>query len=145
MNYFAFIAAAGSAAALIALPGIGFVAPRSAKEWVLLGAMGVFGFALQFLLTAGLQLDKTPKATAMLYVQVVFALGFDAGIWGVVPGGWSLVGGAVVVGSTLWSALQKTAVGEDQPAKKSVVDEETALLAPPTDETEAAREGGRRD
>lgn len=128
VNYFAFIAAAGSAGALLALPGIGFVMPHNATEWALLLAMGVFGFALQFLLTAGLQLDKSPKATAMLYVQVIFALGFDFGIWGVVPGGWSLFGGAIVVASTLWSALQKTQAPRADAARKSLVDEETALL-----------------
>lgn len=130
----------GSAAALIAIPGIGFVMPHDAKEWILLLAMGFFGFALQFLLTTGLQLDKTPKATAMLYVQVIFALGFDFGIWGVIPSGWSFFGGAIVVASTLWSALQKTPTQKDEPAKKSVVDEETALLGAQTQGGEARRE-----
>lgn len=142
VNYFAFIAAAGSAVALIAIPGIGFVMPHDAKEWVLLVAMGLFGFALQFLLTTGLQLDKSPKATAMLYVQVIFALGFDFGIWGVIPGGWSLFGGAIVVASTLWSALQKTQAPKKESTKKSVVDEETALLSAPT-ESEETRQGER--
>lgn len=140
VNYFAFIAAVGSAAALIAIPGIGFVMPHDAKEWTLLVAMGLFGFALQFLLTAGLQLDKSPKATAMLYVQVIFALGFDFGIWGVIPGGWSLFGGAIVVASTLWSALQKNPAPKQESARKSVVDEETALLGAQTQSGEARRE-----
>ncbi|KAJ4393162.1 hypothetical protein N0V93_002369 [Gnomoniopsis smithogilvyi] len=140
VNYFAFIAAAGSAVALIAIPGIGFVMPHDAKEWVLLVAMGLFGFALQFLLTTGLQLDKSPKATAMLYVQVIFALGFDFGIWGVIPGGWSLFGGAIVVASTLWSALQKTQPPKEESAKKSVVDEETALLGAQTEGEETRHE-----
>lgn len=137
VNYFAFIATVGSALALVAIPGIGFVMPHSANEWLLLLAMGVFGFALQFLLTAGLQLDKTPKATAMLYAQVIFALGFDFGVWGVIPGGWSLFGGAIVVASTLWSALQKNTVAKELPGKKSVVDEETALLGQQTEGVEA--------
>lgn len=140
VNYFAFIAAVGSAAALIVIPGIDFVMPHDAKEWILLVAMGLFGFALQFLLTAGLQLDKSPKATAMLYVQVIFALGFDFGIWGVIPGGWSLFGGAIVVASTLWSALQKSPAPKEVPAKKTVVDEETALLGAQTEDGEARRE-----
>lgn len=138
VNYFAFIATAGSTTALLAIPGIGFVAPHNATEWLLLLAMGVFGFALQFLLTAGLQLDKSPKATAVLYLQVVFALAFDFGIWGVVPGGWSLFGGAIVVGSTLWSALQKSpqAPLKETTTRKAVVDEETALLGAPAEVVE---------
>lgn len=128
VNYFAFVATAGSSAALIAIPGIGFVMPRSAKEWILLGAMGVMGFALQFLLTKGLQLDKSPKATSMLYTQVLFALGFDWLIWRVVPSGWSLFGGAIVIASTLWSALQKNKPSKAEEAPKKTADEETALL-----------------
>jgi len=37
----------------------------------------------------------------MMYVQIIFALGLDWGVWGVWPGVWSWVGGAVVVGSKL--------------------------------------------
>ncbi|PSR87399.1 hypothetical protein BD289DRAFT_367216 [Coniella lustricola] len=129
VSYFAFIATASSSIFLLVIPGIGFVMPRSAKEWALLSSMGFLGFALQFLLTTGLQLDKSPKATSMLYSQVVFALSFDWAIWGVLPSGWSWVGGAIVVASTLWSTLQKTrAVTPAEAARKVVVDEETALL-----------------
>jgi drug/metabolite transporter (DMT)-like permease len=98
--------------------------PQGAKEWILLLALGVLGFALQFLLTAGLQLDKSSKATSMMYTQVIFALTFDWAIWGVLPGMWSFVGGLIVIGSTLWSALHKGQVEK----KVEVVDEESALL-----------------
>lgn len=152
VNYFAFLATAGSAVMLLAGAGGsgGFVRPRDAREWALLLTMGVFGFALQFLLTKGLQLDKSPKATSMLYSQVVFALLLDWLVWGVLPGGWSLVGGAVVVASTLWSALQNssstkhTATAVDKKGKgraATVVvgpDEETALLGAQTTGVEPA-------
>ncbi|KAF2703368.1 hypothetical protein K504DRAFT_495510 [Pleomassaria siparia CBS 279.74] len=130
VNYFAFTAAAGSAVALLVIPGIGFQMPHGPREWTLLILMGVLGFVLQFLLTAGLQIDRSPKATSMLYTQILFALGFDWAIWGVLPDGWSMIGGAIVVFSTLWSTLQKSA----RPAEKqSVPDEETALLGPDTE------------
>lgn len=133
VNYFAFVATLGSAAALLVLPGIGFVVPASPREWALLLLMGVLGFVLQFLLTRGLTLDKSPKATSMLYTQVLFALAFDWAIWGVLPGGWSLFGGAIVIASTLWSALHKTKAAAPKEASK-VVDEESALLAAQTEE-----------
>lgn len=148
VNYFAFLATAGSAAALLAGSGGGFVTPRGAREWAVLLTMGVFGFALQFLLTKGLQLDKSPKATSMLYSQVIFALLFDWLIWGVLPGGWSLVGGAIVIASTLWSALQKNrataAAGKannnnGRETSKTVPDEETALLRAQATGAEAPR------
>ncbi|KAF2834029.1 hypothetical protein CC86DRAFT_339777 [Ophiobolus disseminans] len=133
VNYFALLATAGSAIALLAIPGIGFRTPQSAREWILLIAMGVFGFVLQFLLTAGLQLDKSSKATSMLYVQIIFALAFDWGIWGVIPGAWSMFGGAIVICSTLWSALQKPRAKAE---KSRSVDEESALLRAETDADE---------
>jgi drug/metabolite transporter (DMT)-like permease len=134
VNYFALLATVGSAIALLVLPGIGFRMPQSAREWILLVAMGVFGFVLQFLLTAGLQLDKSSKATSMLYVQIIFALAFDWGIWGVIPGAWSMFGGAIVICSTLWSALQKP---HSKAEKSSVVnDEESALLSSDAEENE---------
>jgi drug/metabolite transporter (DMT)-like permease len=133
VNYFALLATIGSTIALFAIPGISFRNPQSAREWCLLVAMGVLGFVLQFLLTAGLQLDKSSKATSMLYVQIIFALAFDWGIWGVIPGAWSLFGGAIVICSTLWSALQKPHV---KATKSTEPDEESALLVGETDSTE---------
>ena len=73
----------------------------------------------------------------MLYVQVVFALSFDWAIWGVVPGSWSLFGGALVIASTLWSALQKTKPVSSDP-KSSTVDEESALLGAQTEDVDDA-------
>lgn len=151
VNYFAFIATVGSTVALLAGSGGGFLMPHSAREWAILLTMGVFGFVLQFLLTKGLQLDKSPKATSMLYSQVIFSLLFDWLIWGVLPGGWSLVGGAIVIASTLWSALQKNraaAAGtannnnnnnNGRETSKTVPDEETALLGAQATGVEAPR------
>ena len=125
VNYFALLATVSSAVALLIVPGIGFQMPQGVWEWTLLVLMGVFGFVLQFLLTAGLQLDKSSKATSMLYMQILFALAFDWGIWGVIPDGWSLFGGAIVICSTLWSALQK----QSKPTEKKIeADEESPLL-----------------
>ncbi|TVY27918.1 putative transport protein [Lachnellula hyalina] len=98
VNYFAILGTIGSTIALLVIPGIGFSMPRGAREWVLLLLLGVLGFVLQFLLTAGLQMDKSSKATSMMYTQVIFALGFDWAIWGVLPSAWSWFGGAIVVG-----------------------------------------------
>lgn len=130
VNYFAFIGTVGSTFALIVLPGMSFTMPYGAQQWFLLLILGIFGFGLQFLLTAGLQLDRSSKATSMLYTQILFALSFDWAIWGVLPDGLSFLGGAIVIASTLWSALQKS-----HPAPKvqdsddgKIVDEESALL-----------------
>jgi len=134
VNYFAILATAGSAIALNAIPGIGFTMPHGAREWVLLTLLGVLGFVLQFLLTAGLQLDKSSKATSMLYTGILFALSFDWVIWGVLPGTWSIFGGSIIIASTLWSALQKP---QSPPTKaaKTVSEEESPLLGAQREET----------
>ncbi len=139
VNYFAFLGTSSSTFALLVIPGIGFTMPQG-REWVLLLLLGILGFALQFLLTAGLQMDKSSKATSMLYTQILFALGFDWAIWGVLPGGWSLFGGAIVIASTLWSALQPPPQPSVQ-AKKTILDEESALLGA---QTEGSDEAARR-
>ncbi|THZ29636.1 hypothetical protein D6C91_01470 [Aureobasidium pullulans] len=147
VNYFALISTFGSAGSLLVLPGMGFTMPHGAREWVLLSLLGVLGFVLQFLLTAGLQLDRTSKATSMLYTGILFALAFDWAIWGVFPGFWSCIGGAVVIASTLWSALQKSkSASVDASPKKEVIDEESALLGTQTEGSEeAARAGAIRN
>ncbi|PVH79889.1 hypothetical protein DL98DRAFT_419378 [Cadophora sp. DSE1049] len=132
VNYFAFLGTASAAIALLVVPRIGFTMPHGAREWILLTLLGVFGFILQFLLTAGLQLDRSSKATSMLYTQVLFALCFDWAIWGVLPGGWSIFGGSIVIGSTLWSALQKPQKVSDEDTKTAIIDEESALLGAET-------------
>ena len=43
------------------------------------------------------------------------------------PGMWSWIGGAIIITSTLWSALQKPDVATRKTAK-TVADEESALL-----------------
>jgi drug/metabolite transporter (DMT)-like permease len=139
VNYFAFLATLGSTLALIFIPGIGFTMPHGAREWVLLFAIGILGFTLQFLLTAGLQMDKSNKATSMLYFQIVFALLFDWAIWGVLPGIWSWIGGGIVIVSTLWSALQKTQPAAGK-ASKPTIDEETALLGAQAEGVEEAHQ-----
>ncbi|KAG9557730.1 hypothetical protein KCU71_g6305, partial [Aureobasidium melanogenum] len=147
VNYFALISTFGSAGALLVLPGMKFTMPHGAREWLLLSLLGILGFVLQFLLTAGLQLDRTSKATSMLYTGILFALAFDWAIWGVFPGFWSCVGGAIVIASTLWSALQKSkGASQIVVTKKEVVDEESALLGAQTEGSEdAARAGATRN
>ncbi|KAH6671158.1 hypothetical protein B0J14DRAFT_640165 [Halenospora varia] len=136
VTYFSILATVGSALALLFVPGISFTMPHGPREWILLLLLGVLGFVLQFLLTAGLQMDKSSRATSMLYTQVLFALGFDWAIWGALPDVWSMVGGGIVIASTLWSALQKTEAPKKDNEGVKTVDEETALLGAQTQDVE---------
>lgn len=100
-------------------------------EWGLLAVIGIGGFALQFLLTAGLRYEKSSRATNMVYSQMLFALGADRLIWGIVPGAWSLGGSALILGAAICIALQKdkTIASQAKVVRPTVVrDEEVALV-----------------
>jgi drug/metabolite transporter (DMT)-like permease len=127
VNYFAVLGCILSGTLLLAIPGIGFEMPSGPHEWIMLILLGILGFILQFLLTAGLQLDKSSKATSMMYTQIVFALLCDWALWRVIPGLWSFIGGGIVIASTLWAALQKPSEKKEK-REERVTDEETALL-----------------
>jgi drug/metabolite transporter (DMT)-like permease len=114
VNYYGFIAMLMSGIFLFLpiLPDVSFRLPHDSREWTLLLSIGIFGFGLQFLMTAGLVKDKSARATNMMYSSVIFGLGMDWIIWGLVPGWTSWVGGGIVVAATLWVALQKAEVVE---------------------------------
>jgi drug/metabolite transporter (DMT)-like permease len=123
VNYYGFIATTFSGLVLLLpiFPDISFRLPHGYREWGLLIGLGIFGFFLQFLMTAGLVKDKSSKATNMMYSSVVFGLGLDYAICGAVPGWTSWAGGAIVVAATLWGAMQtgdaavqKGKVGRDE-------------------------------
>ena len=105
VNYFAAWSTIVSIVALLAIPDIDFRLPASFRQWVYLLFLGVCGFVMQFLLTAGLQHEKSSRATNMVYTQMLFALAFDKLVWGTVPGTLSIVGSSLILGSALYIAV----------------------------------------
>ncbi|CAI6332053.1 unnamed protein product [Periconia digitata] len=126
VNYFAALCTVGSALIILIHPDLHFVIPREASQWGLILIIGFAGFALQFLLTEGLQREKGGRATNLTYLQLVFALIIERVIWGTTPPVQSLVGAVLIIGAAVWVSLQKNAPVEKQ--KKRVVDEESSLL-----------------
>jgi drug/metabolite transporter (DMT)-like permease len=66
-------------------------------------------YGQQFLLAAGLQYEKSSRATNMVYVQMLFALSFDKLIWGTTPGTLSIIGSSLILGSAIYVAMHKEA------------------------------------
>ena len=93
--------------AVLAIPGIEFRLPSNPEEWGYLIFLGICGFLMQFLLTAGLAHEKSSRATNMVYTQMIFALAFDKLIFDTTPDGWSIVGSSLVLGSALYIAVRK--------------------------------------
>ena len=58
VNYFCAWCTLVSASAMIVLPDVQFLLPSGTREWTYLIFLGCCGFAMQFLLSAGLQAEK---------------------------------------------------------------------------------------
>ncbi|CAE7193647.1 hypothetical protein P3342_009478 [Pyrenophora teres f. teres] len=130
VNYFAVWCTIVSIVAMLALPGVGFLLPNNFKDWCYLIFLGICGFVMQFLLAAGLQYEKSSRATNMLYMQMLFALAFDKLVWGTTPGALSIIGSSLILGSAIYVAIHK-----EEPKKKVQLgesgdrDEERGLMS----------------
>ncbi|KAF2704863.1 hypothetical protein K504DRAFT_461112 [Pleomassaria siparia CBS 279.74] len=107
VNYFATWCTLVSMVMMLAVPSIGFLLPASLKDWEYLIFLGICGFVMQFLLAAGLQYEKSSRATNMVYTQMLFALAFDKLVWGTTPGTLSIIGSSLILGSAIYVAMHK--------------------------------------
>jgi len=91
----------------ISQPALRWVWPASAKAWSLLLALGALGFLLQYLLTSGLQADKSNRANAMVYTHMLFAVSFDKWVFHHEMNLTSFGGCALILGSAISVVLMK--------------------------------------
>ncbi|KAK7187325.1 hypothetical protein DPSP01_002458 [Paraphaeosphaeria sporulosa] len=136
VTYFAFLSTIGSALIILVHPDLQFVMPEDLSQWGLIAIIGLAGFALQFLLTEGLQREKGGRATNLTYLQLVFALIVERLVWGTTPPLESLFGAVLIIGAAVWVSLQKNAVKEKG---SKAVDEESSLLGDEQGENEVRR------
>lgn len=108
VNYFAAWTTVLSASVLLLYPGIDFQLPATLREWVLLLFLGVSGFTMQILFTAGLQQEKNSRATNMVYTQMLFAVLFDKLVWNSTLGVWSIVGSSIILTSAIYIAMHNS-------------------------------------
>ena len=137
VNYFAAGSDIVSTVALLAIPGIDFQLPANLKQWIYLVFLGVCGFIMQFLLTAGLQHEKSSRATNMIYTQMLFALAFDKIVFNTTPGVWGIAGSSLILGSALYVALlnnNNNKMKKDEGRGEVAGDEEVALGVDDADE-----------
>ena len=145
VNYFAAWTTIVSTVVLLAVPGIDFQAPANARQWLYLVILGICGFAMQFLLTAGLQHEKGSRATNMVYTQMLFALAFDKVVFNTTPGLWGIAGSSLILGSALYVALLNSnseKKKESQGRGDGRGDEEVALVGEVADDDNDDAENG---
>jgi drug/metabolite transporter (DMT)-like permease len=88
-------------------------------EWLVLLGVGVATQVAQLYMTRGLQMERAGRATAVGYLQIVFAAVWGALFFGEYPDAWSVAGAVLIVGSTV--ALMRG--GRPKPAVEAVPEE----------------------
>lgn len=78
-------------------------------EWLVLLGVGVTTQIAQVYMTRGLQLEPAGRATAVGYLQIVFAALWGVLFFGEHPDGWSIAGAVLIVGGTLALVLRRRA------------------------------------
>ena len=95
----------------VALPAAllgGWVWP-TAREWAVLAGVGASTQLAQTYMTRGLQRERAARATAVGYLQLVFAAAWGWLVFGDRPGAWTAAGAVTIVGGTLALALGRPA------------------------------------
>ncbi|MCJ1333864.1 hypothetical protein MMC10_010570 [Thelotrema lepadinum] len=98
--------------ALAFVPAVPFRLPATTREWLLLASLGVSGFVMQFLLTSSLAHRRSNRVLNIVYVQMLFALGFDKLLFDESPGLLSVLGSGLILGSVIWVAVKKYSSGK---------------------------------
>jgi drug/metabolite transporter (DMT)-like permease len=96
-----------------------FLWPRG-WEWLLLAGVGLSTFLGQVFLTLGLQRERAGRATAMAYLQIVFASVWGLAFFAEVPRATTVAGAAVIVGATL--LLASVRAQDERPEPVSPLD-----------------------
>jgi drug/metabolite transporter (DMT)-like permease len=86
-----------------AIPGVAIAGPvlPLGWEWLALLAVAVTAQAGQVYLTRGLQLEPAGRATAIGYLQIVFAAAWGAMFFAEFPDRWAIAGALLILVSTL--------------------------------------------
>ncbi|EFX03754.1 duf6 domain containing protein [Grosmannia clavigera kw1407] len=146
VNYFSTAGTLVSTAVLVLAPIIGFGQPElhfgmpnSLRQWALLFVTCVCGFLTQLCITKGLGLERSNRASAMIYTNMLFAAGFDRFVFGNQMGIISLGGCGLIIGSALWVALSKRPTPDIRPGTVNDVEIGHAnLRVPEIDVTRSA-------
>ena len=86
---------------VLALRGEALSVPSGNTLWWVIG-VGVAATAGQLLVTRAYRVERASLVASASYASVLFALGYDLLLFGIVPSWWALPGGTLIVGSSLW-------------------------------------------
>lgn len=129
VNYFAAWTTLVATAVLLFVPGMDFQLPSGVKQWSYLVFLGVCGFVMQILLTAGLSYEKSSRATNMVYTNMLFALAFDKLVFDTTMGTLSILGSSLILGSALYIAVRQDPSKKSKTGERMLGDEEVGLMS----------------
>lgn len=114
VTYFSSFTTVISLIAMLAIPSVSFRLPENLGEWGLLLGLGLAGFTMQYLLTAGLAYEPPSggsgygtRATSMVYTQMLFALFYDKVVLNRTPSAISWAGSGLILGCALYVAIAR--------------------------------------
>ncbi|KAL8642810.1 MAG: hypothetical protein Q9228_000550 [Teloschistes exilis] len=128
INYFGAWTTFVTTMILLFVPGMDFKLPSGLRQWTYLILLGLCGFILQVMLTAGLSYEKSSRATNMVYTQMLFALAFDKLVFDTTPSALSIFGSSLILGSALYIAIQQDPSRKSPNKETAVTDEEISLI-----------------
>ena len=96
---FWFTALLSAGAGLLAIPGW---VPLHAGHWPLFVGIGVTGALGQHFITEAFRHAPAAVVAPFEYTALLWGVILDLVIWGVLPGGVTLAGGAIVIGAGLY-------------------------------------------
>jgi drug/metabolite transporter (DMT)-like permease len=76
--------------------------PLQSAHWPLLAGLAVFGFLGQLAITEAFRHGQASVVAPFEYTALAWAIGLDWFVWRTVPDGYTLLGGAIVIGSGIY-------------------------------------------
>jgi drug/metabolite transporter (DMT)-like permease len=105
-----YTALAGSVITLVVMPFV-WQNPPESQQWVALGLIGVFGGAAHSCIIAAHGFAPASTVAPFMYSQIFWALAFGYIFFAVLPDEFTILGGAIVIGSGIYLLRrQKTEV-----------------------------------
>jgi len=81
--------------------------PIQQQHWPVIGAIGVFGILGQYAITEAFARGEASMVAPLEYTALVWSVGFDRFVWGVLPDGVTWIGAAIIVASGVYLLRQK--------------------------------------
>lgn len=94
---------------VIALPGIWFWQAPTTYEWLILLGVGVISYIAQMLNIYAYKWGEASVLASLDYVRLLYATLFGFLLFNTLPGPWTWVGAAVIIGASLYTVQRERA------------------------------------